>query len=97
MIITQRREVALVEGEAKAEKFDFRGGCTLIFDLEGEPSLRYAITKPIDDDERLAEIRAYRTAKADERLSLRETYFGRPGQQPEEMRAAEEVFCLLHG
>lgn len=97
MIITQRREVSLVEGDAKSEKFDFRGGCTLIFDLEGEPSLRYAITKPIDDAERLADIRAYRTAKADERLSLRETYFGRPGQQPEEMRAAEEVFCLLHG
>jgi len=97
MIITQRRQVRVVAEDPKSEVFDFRGGCTLIFDLEGdEPSLRYAITKPIDDEARLAEIRKYRTAKAEERFSLRETYFGPSSQQSKEARNAEEVFCILH-
>jgi hypothetical protein len=97
MIITQRRKLHLVDGDEKSELIDFRGGCTLIFDLEGDqPSLRYAITKPIDDDERLAQIRAYRRAKAEERFSLRETYFGPRSAQSKEARNAEEVFCILH-
>jgi len=91
------RAADVVAEDPKSEVFDFRGGCTLIFDLEGdEPSLRYAITKPIDDEARLAEIRKYRTAKAEERFSLRETYFGPSSQQSKEARNAEEVFCILH-
>lgn len=97
MIITQRRKLYLKDGDKTSEKLDFRGGCTLIFDLEGkEPSLRYAITKPIEDDERLRQIREYRTAKQEERLSLRETYFGPLSKQSEAARNAEEVFCILH-
>ncbi len=96
MIMTQRRTLPLDPDDPSSETFDFRGGCTLIFDLEGEPSLRYAITKPIDDEERLAQIREYRRSKAQENLSLRDTYFGPRSQASAAARAAEEVFCLLH-
>lgn len=85
-----------MENDPDGEKFDFRGGCTLIFDLEGEPSLRYAITKPIGDAERLAQIYEYRKAKAEERFSLRDTYFGPGGRGAQAVREAEEVFCMLH-
>jgi hypothetical protein len=93
MIITQRRILPVFPDDPESETFDFRGGSTLIFDLEGEPSLRYAITKPIDDEERLAQIREYRRAKTQEHLSLRDTYFGRASAA---LRGAEEVFCMLH-
>jgi hypothetical protein len=76
VLITQRRDVKVDPDDTHSEKFNFRGGCTLIFDLEGAtPSLRYAITRPIDDEARLADIRAYRRGKALDGLSLRETYF----------------------
>ncbi len=76
MILTQRRRVDIDCENPDLGQFDFRGGATLIFDLEGEtPSLRYAITRPIDSEERLAEIRAYRKRKGEENLSLRGTYF----------------------
>lgn len=88
--ITQRRRVPLDPSEPKGKAFDFRGGSTLIFDLEGEPSLRYAITRRIDDEKRLAEIRAYRSGKTQDHLSLRDTYFG-GADDP-----VDEPFCLLH-
>ena len=70
------RDVKVDPGDPDSETFDFRGGCTLIFDLEGEaPSLRYAITRRIDDEARLADIRAYRRGEELDGLSLRETYF----------------------
>jgi hypothetical protein len=76
VLITQRRDVKVDPDDQNSETFNFRGGCTLIFDLEGEtPSLRYAITRPIDDEARLADIRAYRRGKELDGLSLRETYF----------------------
>jgi hypothetical protein len=90
MIVTQRREVLIDPDNADGGKFDFRGGSTLIFDLDGnEPSLRYAITRSIADEQRLAEIRAYRKAKSADSLTLRETYFGPP-------KEAGEPFALLH-
>jgi hypothetical protein len=95
MIITQRRELPVDPANPALGTFNFRGGSTLIFDLEGEqPSLRYAVTRPIDDDQRLAEIRAYRTSRAENDLSLREAYFGRRiGTDPNE---PGEPFFLLH-
>lgn len=97
--VAQRRRVAIDPDDASAGEFDFRGGSTLIYDLEGEqPSLRYAVTRPIDDPQRLAQIRAYKMSKSNERLSLRETYFSPPAD-PDEAAALDalaEPFCLLH-
>lgn len=95
MILTQRRQVSLVPDDPRAGTFEFRGGATLIFDLEGDtPSLRYAITRPIDSDERVTEIREYWARKAESRTSLREIYFGKG---PAESTAIEdEPLCILH-
>ncbi len=86
--ITQKRKVPLEEGETGpgAEKFTFRGGCTLVFDLN-TLQLKYLIRKQIDDsDGRLKRQRAYRTGEG--LGSLRMTYFGRPEK--------DEPFALLH-
>lgn len=92
ILITQRRTVPIDPARPELETFDFRGGSTLIFDLEGEQaSLRYAITRPIDDEQRLADIRAYKKSREEIGLSLRETYF-RSNEQVEGL----EPFNLLH-
>lgn len=94
MILTQRRTVAVDPNDTESEKFDFRGGATLIFDLEGdEPSLRYAITRPIGNEQRLADIRAYRASRTADFTSLRETYFGTTQSGVADTR---EPFALLH-
>lgn len=80
--ITQKR---IIE-ESNAEKFNFRGGCTLILNLE-DLTLRYVVnTKRIDDAKRLERHRIYRTEL--NRRSLRATYFGALGNN--------EPFALLH-
>jgi hypothetical protein len=95
MILTQRRKVEIDPDNPQLGTFEFRGGSTLIFDLEGEkPSLRYAITRPIDSDERLAEIRAYWKRKWEDRLSLRGTYF--KADVSEGAALDEEPLSLLH-
>lgn len=90
--LTQRRTVPLQESAgnvAGAEMFEFRGGCTLILDLQ-TLELKYVIRKLIDDsDQRLTRQRAYRTGEAS--ASLRATYFGKPEHNPE-----LEPFALLH-
>lgn len=92
VLMTQRR-ILPVDPQNPALKFDFRGGCTLIFDLEGEkPSLRYAITRAIDDDARLANIRAYKLGRQEQGLSLRETYF----QAALNAEEPAEPFDFLH-
>ena len=100
MILAQRRTVRLDPAEPDSPTFDFRGGSTLIFDLEGnEPSLRYAITRPIGDQSRLAEIREYRTSKDTDFFTLRETYFGRTPSDTDPARADDPVgepFAILH-
>jgi hypothetical protein len=76
--ITQKRNV---------DDFEFRGGCTLILDLQ-TLKLKYVVKKLIDDtDGRLTRQRAYRTGEAG--ASLRVTYFGKPEQ-------VREPFALLH-
>lgn len=90
--LTQKRSVTLEETPAnpdQAEKFDFRGGCTLILDLQ-TLKLKYVVKKLIDNrDGRLTRQRAYRTGEAG--ASLRATYFGRPEQNKN-----SEPFALLH-
>lgn len=72
---------------ANSEKFAFRGGCTMIFDLNSL-KLKYVVKKLIDDsDGRLKRQRAYRTGEG--AASLRATYFGPPEEA--------EPFALLHG
>ena len=94
--ITQKRMVPSVKpGEPD---FRFRGGCTLILDLQ-DLTLEYAIVKTIGDkvdaagkveeNARLQRQRKYR--QSGERMSLRETYFGASGQD-----GVEEPFALLH-
>jgi len=95
IVLTQRRQVDIDPNNPGLGTFEFRGGATLIFDLEGEkPSLRYAVTRPIDSEERLAEIRAYLKHKGEERLSLRDTYFDRHDGDGNALD--DEPLCLLH-
>lgn len=93
--VVQRRSVAIDPEDPALGQFDFRAGSTLIFDLEGL-SLRYAITRRIDDVERLAHIREYRKTQATDQLSLRKTYFGTVPENNSGAAEAQEPFCLLH-
>ncbi len=92
--VTQRRPVGL-EGDLPPapddpDAFDFRGGCTLILDLQ-TLRLKYVVRKLIDNsDERLTRQRAYRTGE-EGRASLRAMYFGKS-----ELTANREPFSLLH-
>lgn len=92
--VTQRLVDMPINPDAPDEgTFDFRGGSTLIFDMEEEsPSLRYAITRPIDDQQRLEAIQAYKQKRCEQGFSLRDTYFG-------DLNALrrDEPFCFLHG
>ena len=69
------------------DKFTFRGGCTLIFDLN-DLSLRYCISKSIRDEQRLAQQRAY--MQDGSQVSLRATYFSGPNG------GYNEPLALLH-
>jgi hypothetical protein len=95
--ITQKRNVPLDENNSKPT-FKFRGGCTLILDLQ-DLSLRYAIVKKIGDEvdetgkfvagnERLKRQREYLN---DDKMSLRATYFGKSQQND-----LDEPLALLH-
>jgi hypothetical protein len=90
--VTQRlRDVPVDDDDPSLGTFDFPGGSTLIFDMDGsEPALRYAITRPIGDARRLEAIRAHRLMRSDMGTALRATYMGH------EHNAAVEPFCFLH-
>lgn len=79
--ISQTREV--VQEDETVVKF--RGGCTLILDLENL-RLRYVVSKPINDGQRLNRHRQYLQMSSGQ--SLRATYFG--------SNADAEPFALLH-
>jgi hypothetical protein len=86
--ITQRRERKLDPNDEQSETFLFRGGCTLIFDLDTF-KLLYAIGKNIDDDDRLTRQREYMTTG---RLGdLWSTYFGK-----RHLTRPAEPFAILH-
>jgi hypothetical protein len=77
---------APVAPAADTEEFAFRGGCTMVFDLNSL-KLKYVVKKLIDDsDGRLKRQREYRTGEGG--ASLRATYFGPPEEA--------EPFALLH-
>jgi hypothetical protein len=92
--LTQRRTIPLeaaqpTSSQADVETFDFRGGCTMILDLQSL-KLKYVVKKLIDDsDGRLTRQRAYRTGEG--ATSLRATYFGKP-----EQNEGGEPFAFLH-
>ena len=88
--ITQCRYVPLDAEDPQSEILHFRGGSTLILDLD-TLKIRYAVTRPIDDPARLERIRQYRRELSENDSSLRSTYFG---VMPED--AGLEPFCLLH-
>jgi hypothetical protein len=86
--ITQKRIVPLDDTsvDPDAETFAFRGGCTMIFDLNSL-QLKYVVKKLIDDsDGRLQRQRDYRAGNTGG--SLRATYFGAPEEN--------EPFAFLH-
>ena len=94
--LAQRRRVAVDPENPGLGEFDFRAGSTLIFDLEGL-TLRYAITRRIDDQDRLNRVREHRKSLAADHLSIRDTYFGgSPVARVNRASEAKEPFCLLH-
>lgn len=95
--VTQRRRVLLDAGSPNGEQITFRGGSTLILDLD-TMALRYAVTKRIDDEARLARVRAYRKSKMEDEQSLRSMYFGQPPFDEDGARDSQgfEPFSLLH-
>lgn len=88
MSLVQKRRVPLYESSPDSQKFLFRGGGTLILDLD-EQTLRYSITKPISDEQRLQRQRIYLRDQSGR--SLRATYFG--GRMSGDQA---EPFALLH-
>ena len=95
VLLTQHRTARIDATNPNRGNFEFRGGSTLIFDLEHDPpSLRYAVSKGIDDETRLADVRSYRTRKVEENLTLRQTYFGTNPAADSELD--DEPLCLLH-
>jgi hypothetical protein len=67
--------------------FTFRGGCTLIIDMENA-CVRYCIRKRIDNEKRFESQRAYLTGEIGQ--SLHATYFGGLGA------SSNEPFAMLH-
>lgn len=62
--LTQRRTIQSNLVPAAEKPYTFRGGCTLIFDLD-TLKLRYVIKKAIDDDDRLKDQLAFKDAWAE--------------------------------
>ncbi|MCY7360342.1 MAG: hypothetical protein LH609_23375 [Rudanella sp.] len=94
VVLTQRREIAVDSDDPEGTTFWFRGGCTLIFDLNGL-KLRYCVRKNIKDDRRLEAQRRYEQQLTNS-PGDRALYFGKPGRdtQPEanqEQNTAEEI------
>ena len=85
--IIQSRDVPLDPTSKSSPPIRFRGGCTLILDLD-TMELLYSIKKDIDDPGRLAAHREYRLGLMTDG-SLRATYFRR-------LKDVEEPFALLH-
>ncbi|MGE5222199.1 MAG: hypothetical protein ACM3PY_07170, partial [Omnitrophica WOR_2 bacterium] len=86
--ITQTRRLPLDPNDSGSPIIPFRGGCTLILDLDTQ-RLRYRIPKPIDDQDRLEQQRQYMLGAASS--SLRAMYFA-----PFEGGVLKQPFAQLH-
>jgi hypothetical protein len=85
LCITQTRRVPLDPNDPGGPKMPFRGGCTLILDLDTR-RLRYRIVQPIDDETRLNAQLQYVSNRSSG--SLRAVYFGQAGNS--------QPFARLH-
>ena len=85
LILTQRRRIKLRDGGS----YEFRGGATLILDLD-TMELRYCIRRPITDDARRAAYEAYMHDELP--LAIRKKFFARDGSA-----TGFEPFAFLHG
>src|ERR1700752_269171 len=88
--LTKKREIFPNPGQAGVApvSFIFRGGCTMVFDLQ-TLKLKYVVKKLIDDsDQRLTRQRDY--LEGEGAASIRATYFGKTGQN------MAEPFASLH-
>ena len=86
--MTQKREVRIDPSAKESPTFVFRGGCTLLVDLENG-NLRYCILKNIMSESRLQRQREFLASPA--RHNLHRTYFG---ERDDDEQA--EPFALLH-
>jgi len=86
LTLTQRRRIQFPDGSGV---YDFRGGATLILDLD-TMELRYCIRRPIDDEARRAAYEAYMREELPS--SLRKKFFNREGGP-----TGFEPFAFLHG
>jgi len=86
--IIQTREIQMRTDDGGTQKIKFRGGCTLILDLD-TMQLRYAITKDIADQARLERYQQYQRDLLNDG-SMRATYFRRLVSE------TPEPFALLH-
>lgn len=85
--ITQRRREPYDRDRSAFGHFQFRGGCTLLIDLQNR-SVRYCIRKDVLNQRRLEQQRSHETGTGS--TSLRATYFRTS------RRDRQEPFALLH-
>jgi hypothetical protein len=86
LTLTQKRRMKLPHGKGS---YDFRGGATLIVDLD-TMELRHCIARPITDEVRRAAYEAYICEELPEAIRMR--FFG-----SEKGRKDFEPFAFLHG
>jgi hypothetical protein len=89
----QQQQVDSGEDEASDEDFIFRGGSTMLIDLD-TGRVRYVISKSVASNRRL-EIQRNYLEEAD--LSLAYTYFGSPQENYFRGGGTTEPFAMLHG
>jgi len=86
--ISQYRKVRLDPADAKSPLIPFRGGCTLILDLD-TLRLQYRVVKPVTDEVRLQKQREYMLESV--QGGLRAAYFA-----PFKDKTLSQPFALLH-
>jgi hypothetical protein len=86
VVITQSRNAPYNPDDPNLGTFRFRGGCTLVVDLDNDAApIRYCITKRVNSETREQAQRAYLSQRA----GLRSLYFG-------SMSAQREPFAMIH-
>ena len=86
VVLTQSRTVRIDLTNPDSETFRFRGGCTLIVDLDSdEDPIRYAVVKNVASERRLAQQQEYLQQRRSG--SLHSLYFGQSDDEP---------FALIH-